>query len=246
MAHDGPGIIRPDLGDEDANGTYHAIGGDLTELVTAIRKIMDEMGAIPKGSTSPASAGNYQYRGVEAITARLQPLMAKHGVVIVPISRVLDVYPSPSMPQGWLDTSLVVTWRIIGPDGGWMLARTTGFGRDKSDKGSNKAQTQAFKYLLLQLFCISDGEADSDGMAYEPHVEVAEVKVASKAVRDGLMARITALDAEAQKEMVAWFHENEIPAIKKLPEGFVDTVDAIIDHYENLDTVKNEERDGTA
>ena len=35
-------------------------------------------------------------------------------------------------------------------------------GRDNSDKGVNKAMTQAYKYMLLQVLCIGDRKDDAD------------------------------------------------------------------------------------
>jgi predicted nucleic acid-binding Zn-ribbon protein len=40
-------------------------------------------------------------------------------------------------------------------------------GRDNADKGANKCMTQAFKYLLLQLLCVSDSKDDTDAASIE-------------------------------------------------------------------------------
>ena len=65
----------------------------------------------------------------------------------------------------WTDTFLEVQYRVYGP-GGKEDAITVGpllaIGRDNSDKGANKAMTQAFKYALLQVLCISDKKDDGD------------------------------------------------------------------------------------
>lgn len=130
----------------------------------AIAHVMAELPNIGKGEKSPEG---YGYRGIEAVTKHVQPLFAKYGVVIAPRARVTDVRPSPAMKDGWTDTFLEVGWTITGPDGSSIQAQTTGIGRDRSDKGANKAQTQAYKYLLLHLLCIADGKDDSDGQTYE-------------------------------------------------------------------------------
>jgi hypothetical protein len=65
----------------------------------------------------------------------------------------------------WTDTFLEVGWKIYGPGGitDMIEGCTYGHGRDNSDKGTNKAHTQAFKYLLLDMLCISDPADDNDG-----------------------------------------------------------------------------------
>jgi hypothetical protein len=45
-----------------------------------------------------------------------------------------------------------------------IVAATIGMGDDNADKGANKAATQAFKYLLLQTFCIADPSEDGDSI----------------------------------------------------------------------------------
>jgi hypothetical protein len=129
-----------------------------------IAAVIAELPNIGKGNKSPEG---YAYRGIEAVTKHVQPLLAKYGVTIAPLARITDVRPSPAMKDGWQDVYMEVDWTITGSDGSQIAARTTGIGRDRSDKGANKAQTQAYKYLLLHLLCIADGKDDTDGASYE-------------------------------------------------------------------------------
>jgi len=133
-------------------------------VVAALVKVMADLPAIGKGDKSPEG---YSYRGIEAITKHLQPLLARHGVVIVPKASIVNVVPSPAMKDGWQDVYATVSWTIYGPDGSSVEACTNGIGRDRADKGANKAQTQAYKYLLLHLLSIADKADDSDGQTYE-------------------------------------------------------------------------------
>jgi hypothetical protein len=130
----------------------------------ALAAVMAELPNIGKADKSPEG---YAYRGIEAVTRHLQPLLARHGVVIVPDANIIATVPSPAMKDGWQDVIMHVDWTIIGPDGSTVKASTNGVGRDRSDKGANKAQTQAFKYLVLHLFCIADGKDDSDQQSYD-------------------------------------------------------------------------------
>lgn len=131
----------------------------MTTVNKAINAVMAQLPSIGKGDKSPEG---YTYRGIEAITSKLQPLLAQHGIVIVPRSTIVNVLPSPAMREGWQDIHMTVDWVIIGPDGDSITATTCGIGRDRADKGSNKAHTQALKYLLLTLFAIADRADDSE------------------------------------------------------------------------------------
>ena len=133
-------------------------------VTQALAQVMADIPAIGKGDKSNEG---YSYRGIEAITRHLQPILARHGVIIVPDATTTNIVPSPFMNDGWQDVHVTVGWTIFGPDGSHITARTSGIGRDKADKGANKAQTQAYKYLLLHLLCIADRADDADGQSYE-------------------------------------------------------------------------------
>lgn len=136
----------------------------MSTVTAALAAVMADLPAIGKGDKSPEG---YSYRGIEAITKHLQPLLAKHEVVIVPSATLQNVVPSPAMKDGWQDVYLNVSWKIYGPEGDHIEAHTCGIGRDRADKGVNKAQTQAYKYLLLHLLSIADKADDADGLTYE-------------------------------------------------------------------------------
>lgn len=138
-------------------------------VVTALAAVIAEMPAIGKDAQASSAQGGYSYRGIESITAAIQPLLAKHGVVFAP--EVVDWTEKDITVNGkpWTDQRLKVRYTIYGPGGPEDKIETTvvGIGRDNSDKGSNKALTQAFKYLLLQTFCIADPKDDGDKESHE-------------------------------------------------------------------------------
>jgi hypothetical protein len=146
-------------------------------VAAALAAVMGELGGIEKltpeerrrrGLSSGEKGVTYAYRGIDQIAAAAQPLLAKHGVVLVP--EVVDCKVEKITVNGnpWTDTMLTVRWTIAGP-GDPLMACTAGLGRDNSDKGVNKAMTGAFKNLLLRLLCIGDPDDDTDG-----HTHVAD------------------------------------------------------------------------
>jgi hypothetical protein len=180
----------------------------------ALAAVMAELPGIGKENNSPEG---YAYRGIEAVTKHLQPLLAKHGIVIVPKAQVLATVPSPAMKEGWQDVLMEVTWTIYGPDGNTVEAVTNGIGRDRSDKGANKAQTQAYKYLLLHLFCIADTKDDSDGQTYEHDrrdAPPAEPMATPEQVAEFNAAK-DELGEEQQASLRAWFKLHRVPAPAK-------------------------------
>lgn len=132
-----------------------------------IAAIIGELPAVEKKDSGQGVP--YKFRGIETLIGHLSNLLAKHGVIIVPSSTLVsigEVAGRDGKPMGgWTDAVLAVDWKVYGPDGDFIEARTYGIGRDNSDKGTNKAQTQAYKYLLMELFAIGDKEDDGDGIA---------------------------------------------------------------------------------
>ena len=137
---------------------------EVVPVHVALSRIMAELPAIGKDDRMAGGGMSYNYRGIEAITAHVQPLLAKHGVIIIPKTTVTGIEPALDAKPGWQDAVISIDWLIVGPDGSTLEARTVGIGRDSSDKSCTKAASQAFKYLLLHLFCISDRSDDSDGL----------------------------------------------------------------------------------
>jgi ERF superfamily len=138
-----------------------------TNVVTALAAIMRDLPAIAKVQ-HPSQDGRgltYKFRGIEEITAEAQGLFAKYEVVAVPRVRARSIKEITVNNNPWTDTFLEVDWTIYGPGGlqDFIEATTYGVGRDNSDKGTNKAMTQAFKYLLLEMLMIADPKDDNDG-----------------------------------------------------------------------------------
>jgi hypothetical protein len=140
-------------------------------VAAALAAVMGELGGIEKltpeerrrrGLSSGEKGVTYAYRGIDQIAAAAQPLLAKHGVILVPEVVDIQVEKITVNNNPWTDTMLTVRWTIAGP-GEALHACTAGLGRDNSDKGVNKAMTGAFKNLLLRLLCIGDPDDDTDG-----------------------------------------------------------------------------------
>lgn len=184
---------------------------ELPNVQQALAAVMGRIPGIGKDERSPEG---YSYRGIEAIAKHLQPLLAEHGVIITPLSHLITQTPSIAMKEGWTDTILDVEWRIYGPAGDSIEARTQGIGRDKSDKGAAKALTQARKNLLLSLFSIADKADDADGQTYE-HDRTQEEPAASAEAREKAVERIKALTPVEQEAAKVWLRNNRVPALTK-------------------------------
>ena len=150
-------------------------------VVAALARIMGDLGGIGKltpeqrrqrglGGGDGAAGVSYAYRGIDQIAAAVQPLLAKHGVVIVPTSTESKVTDIIVNNKPWTDTSIRIEWTVAGPNDTFLKACSEGQGRDNSDKGINKAFTSAYKNLLLRLLAIGDPDEDADNRRVEADV----------------------------------------------------------------------------
>ncbi len=152
-----------------------------TNVVAAIARVIGEMGPIAKltpaerqraglkagGGGAGDQSVSYAFRGIEEITATLQRLVARNGIVITPsgceILSAREVIRGNNKP--WQHVVVEYHWTIYGPGGAQdcIPASSIGEGLDNGDKGHNKARTMAFKNLLLTTFMVADPADDTDG-----------------------------------------------------------------------------------
>jgi len=178
----------------------------------AIARVIADMPGVSKSQRADERQGGYAYRGIEDITRAVQPLFGRYGVFLVPEVLSREVEQLTVNGKAWTDTHLQVRYQIFGPNGTSMPGPVLwGVGRDNSDKGANKAMTQAYKYALLQLLCISDAADDGDAATVEADAPKAQ-KPAEKSA-PALLEGWT--DATEMSEA----HQHLAQRIKLLPEA---------------------------
>ncbi len=105
----------------------------------------------------------YAYRSVDDVYNRVGPLLARHKLCFLP--RVLSARDERTGGLG--DVLLHVTVRmafdfVSVEDGSRHVVEAFGEAIDAGDKGTAKAMQSAFKYALLQAFCVPLGAEDAD------------------------------------------------------------------------------------
>ena len=134
----------------------------MSEIYTAISKVMKDIGAIQKNDTNPFD--RYKYRGIDAVYNAVQPALVKNGVFIVP--RLVDISQTDRLSKkgdAQVHTKVRVEYTIFASDASFVIVEFPGEAIDRSDKSVNKAMTAAFKYMIFELFCIpTDDITDAD------------------------------------------------------------------------------------
>lgn len=129
-------------------------------MLGAINAVMSDVGTVGKDGNN--SHHNYNYATVSAVLGKVQPLMAKHGLVIIQTelerSLIDDGNVLAITYQFLLFHTSTPSTSLIIKQTGLCSARNSKGGFD--DKAANKCHTAARKYFILALFQIPTVELD--------------------------------------------------------------------------------------
>ena len=98
----------------------------------------------------------YSFRGIDDVYNALAPVIAKHGLVILPRCLNRDVTERPNKSGGVIFSVTVDAEFdfVSSHDGSKHTVKTYGEAMDSADKATNKAMSAAYKYAAFQTFCI--------------------------------------------------------------------------------------------
>ena len=134
--------------------------------------IIDELPAI--GKTQQNTQQNFMFRGHDDVMNALNPLLAKHGVLIVPdvLERIVGTRQT-SRGSTMYEVNLHVRFTFYGAGGDSFTASGWGEGTDMGDKATSKAMTMAIKYVIAQAFALATAEiSDADASSAEETTRV--------------------------------------------------------------------------
>lgn len=128
------------------------------------------------------SSQGYNFRGIDDVYNALSPLLAKHGLCILPRIISRECVERASQKGGVLFYVTVEAEFdfVSSVDGSKHVVRTFGEAMDSADKATNKAMSAAYKYAAFQAFAIPT-EADNDADAHTPEVAAQAKPIAKPA-----------------------------------------------------------------
>jgi hypothetical protein len=99
----------------------------------------------------------------DAVTAKVRPLLHKHGVIYYPVR--LD----PKQDGNRTEAKLAVRFANIDEPSDFIDVETLGYGVDNQDKGPGKAISYAVKYALLKVLGLETGDdPEHDAIEHKP------------------------------------------------------------------------------
>lgn len=195
-----------------------------------IAAVQAELAKTGIGKESENKFDHYKFRGIDAVYNALAPLLAQHGLCVLPriIERDCQERQSRKGDAMFYVTVTAEFDFVSAADGSTHTVRTYGEAMDRSDKATNKAMSAAYKYAAFMTFAIPT-EGDNDADASTPDVapvEVAsEVRTLEKSVYDfpdGPATGITQLKTMARnlwREVDGCGDETQLLCLIEAPEN---------------------------
>lgn len=136
----------------------------------AINAVQRELAAVGISKSRRNTQQGYQFRGIDDVFNELSPLLAKHGLCILP--RVLSRECVERVNQKgtalfYVTVSMEFDF-VCAEDGSKHVVSTCGEAMDSGDKATNKAMSAAYKYAAIQAFAIpTEGDNDTEATTHE-------------------------------------------------------------------------------
>ena len=112
----------------------------------------------------------YKFRGIDDVYNALAPMLARHGLCILPrvTSRECVERTNAKGTALFYVTVGVEFDFVCAEDGSKHTVTTYGEAMDSGDKATNKAMSAAYKYACMQAFSIpTEGDNDADAQTHE-------------------------------------------------------------------------------
>jgi hypothetical protein len=154
------------------------------EVYKAINKVQSELAQIGISKNKKNQQQGYNFRGIDDVYAALSPLLAAHGLCVLPrmITRTCDLRATKTGGSMSYVTVEAEFDFVAVADGSKHTVKTFGEAMDSADKATNKAMSAAYKYAAFQSFAIpTEGDNDADSRTHNVNsafnLEAAEAEV---------------------------------------------------------------------
>lgn len=135
------------------------------EVYKAICGVIKDLSASGISKDKKNQQQGYRFRGIDDFYGAVSPLLPKHGLCIIPrVTSRECVERTTAKGTSLFYSILSVEFDFVSSsDGSKHTACTIGEAMDSADKSTNKAMSAAYKYALMQVFCVPvEGQEDAD------------------------------------------------------------------------------------
>lgn len=167
-------------------------------VYAAINRVQADLATTGIGKDRRNEQQGYKFRGIDDIYNAVARLLSTHGLCIIP-GYTEAIKSERTTAKGGVLFSVTVRGEfdfVSSADGSTHTVVTYGEAMDSGDKATNKAMSAAYKYALLQTFCIpTEGDNDADATTHEVAPRTADQEATLTALRDAALVGYDALGA---------------------------------------------------
>jgi len=171
---------------------------------------------------------NYTIVSHDAVTAKVRPVLLKHGIVYYPV-RCEHLHNGNRA-----ECSLTVRFVNIDEPTDFFDVPTFGYGIDPQDKGPGKAMSYAMKYALLKALGLETGDdPDNDNVDFQPqdnNRQPSKQQASTAPKNDNARQAYSALEKDMRlcrtaDDLARWWKDQEcVDLRKKLPTDWQATL----------------------
>lgn len=142
------------------------------KVYAAISAVARDMAEVGISKDRENRQQGFSFRGIDQVYNALAPMLAKHGLVILPRITERTVTERVTQKGGVLFYVVVKAEFdfVATEDGSMHTIVTYGEAMDSGDKATNKAMSIAYKYAAFQTFCIPTEQTAIDADAEVHHI----------------------------------------------------------------------------
>jgi hypothetical protein len=186
---------------------------EVYKAIAAVQRDLSKTG-ISKNRKNHQGSG-YMFRGIDDVYAALSPLLAEHGLVIVPRMISREVSERQSAKGGALFYTVVHAEFdfVSAKDGSKHTASTFGEAMDSGDKSTNKAMPAAYKYVAFLTFAIpTEGDNDADAQTHE----IKSINFNAQRIDRDQLESVQDLIAETNSDVIAICKKLKIDGLNEM------------------------------
>lgn len=185
--------------------------GKAMKVYQAINKVQAALAKTGISKSHKNAQQGYSFRGIDDVYQALSPLLAEHGLCILPriISRECTERATNNGRPLFCVAVEAEFDLVCAEDSSTHTIRTFGEAMDSADKATNKAMSAAYKYAALQAFSIpAEGDNDADATTPEP---------AAAVISASQIANICALIDETGADTAAILKYAKVEKMEEIP-----------------------------
>ena len=187
-----------------------------------IAEVQGELAKVGIAKDRRNQGQGYNFRGIDDVYAALSPLLAKHGLVIVPrVTERVVVERVTGKGSALFNVTVKAEFDFIAAeDGSIHTASTYSEAMDSADKATNKAMSAAYKYAAFMTFAIpTEGDNDADGTSHD---------IAPQGMPDAEWAKLVALIEATNADTGAMLKLYDVRDLRQLSQDqYADALDKL-------------------